>query len=70
MSQAHASAPDGTASELDGEIARFRRHLRAADLSPRTQRSYLGALAQFTRTCSATPTPTARSCAGCRRRTP
>lgn len=38
--------PDG---DLGSNVASYARHLRAANLSPKTQRAYLEALAQLTR---------------------
>jgi site-specific recombinase XerD len=44
-----STRPIVTAGDLGANAASFARHLRAANLSPKTQRTYLDALAQFAR---------------------
>ncbi len=47
MAQAQAIGAHSTASSLQRDVAAFRRHLRAANLSPRTQGSYTEGIARL-----------------------
>jgi site-specific recombinase XerD len=51
-------APHNTVPALERDTASFARHLRAANLSPKTVRTYLEATGQFGRFLSATDRPT------------
>jgi len=51
------SAPHDSARPLERDIASFARHLRAANLSPKTVRTYLEATGQFARFLAATGRP-------------